>query len=345
MTLALANNSGSDSSKKLSGRQKAAVIVRLLLSEGVEPPLQSLPDHLQTALTEQMGRMRTIDRDTLRGVVEDFCARIESIGLSFPGGIEGALSMLDGHLSADAATHLRRLASPGQGDPWTRIAALPAERLAPVLDREAPEVGAILLSKLPVARAAELLGGLPGDRARRLAYAVSQTGAVAPATVARIGATLIQELEAAPPRAFEAAPGERVGAILNLSPSATRDEVLAGLDAEDAEFAQAVRKSIFTFAHIPARLDPRDVPKAVRGVDQAVLVRALAGATGVLEPVAEYILSAMSQRMAATLREEMAELGKVKEKEAEQAQTAIVGAIRDLAAAGEIKLKTEDRDD
>lgn len=327
----------------LSGREKAAVIVRLLLSEGAEPPLQSLPEHMQAALTEQIGRMRTVDRTTLRAVVEDFCARIDAIGLSFPGGIDGALTMLDGHISANAANRLRRLSSAStRADPWDRISGLEPERLLPVLEREAPEVGAIMLSKLPVARAAELLGMLPGDRARRLAHAVARTGSVAPETVRRIGLALAQELETQPPRAFEADPDARMGAILNLSAAAIRDDVLSALDAEDTEFAAAVRKAIFTFAHVPQRLDPRDVPKALRGVDQAVLMRALAGATGPLEPVADFLLSAMSQRMAATLREEVAALGKVREKDAEAAQTEIVGAIRDLADAGEIRLRMEE---
>ncbi len=69
----------------LSGREKAAVIVRLLLSEGAPPPLHALPERMQADLTEQIGRMGSVDRDTLREVVEDFCARIESIGLSFGG--------------------------------------------------------------------------------------------------------------------------------------------------------------------------------------------------------------------------------------------------------------------
>lgn len=344
MTLALPQRHGSGAAiGHLSGREKAAVIVRLLLSEGAEPPLKALPERLQTALTEQMGRMRAVDRDTLRAVAEDFCQRIDAFGLAFPGGIADALALLEGHISSAAAQPLKKLtgAAPAD-DPWPAIAALPIERLAPLLSRESPEVGAIILSKLPAARAAELLASLPGDRARRLAYGVAQTGKVAPATVHKIGATLAQEFASVPPRAFDMGPGERVGAILNLSPAATRDEVLAGLADEDAEFADAVRKSIFTFAHIPARLDPRDVPKAVRGVDQAVLVRALAGAGGPLQDVAEFILAAMSQRLAATLREEMAEIGKVKERDAEQAQTAIVGAIRDLVDAGEIKLRSEE---
>ena len=36
------------------------------------------------------------------------------------------------------------------------------------------------------------------------------------------------------------------------------DEVLEGLDAEDAGFAEEVRRAIFTFANIPARIDPRN---------------------------------------------------------------------------------------
>ncbi|MCB2138378.1 MAG: flagellar motor switch protein FliG [Rhodobacteraceae bacterium] len=329
----------------LSGREKAAVIVRLLLSEGAPPPLHALPEWMQADLTEQIGRMGSVDRDTLREVVEDFCARIESIGLSFPGGLDGALSMLDGHISADAAGRLRRLAAASAGsDPWDRVSTLPPERLVPILEREAAEVGAIVLSKLPVARAAELLGMLPGPRARRLAHAVSQTGAVAPETVRRIGLALAQELEVRPPRAFDTPPDARMGAILNLSAAATRDDVLDALDTEDAVFAAAVRKSIFTFGHIPARIAQRDVPTAMRGVDQAVLVRALAGATGPLEQVAEFILSALSQRMAATLREEIATLGKVKAKDAEAAQTEVVAAIRDLADRGDIRLRNEDDD-
>ena len=58
----------------LNGRQKAAVIVRLLLSEGADLPLLALPDHLQAALTEQLGTMRSIDRDTLQAVCRD-CVR------------------------------------------------------------------------------------------------------------------------------------------------------------------------------------------------------------------------------------------------------------------------------
>jgi flagellar motor switch protein FliG len=296
---------------------------------------------MQAALAEQMGQMRLIDRATLNDVVAEFLTELESVGLAFPGGIEGALSMMDGHISQSAAQRLRRMSSTSSKiDPWERITALPPDRLLPTLVSEAVEVGAVMLSKLPVGKAAELLGKLPGERARRVAYAVSMTGNVDPETVRRIGAALLAELDNQPPKAFDQGPVERVGAILNVSPSLTRDDVLQGLEAEDAAFAAEVRKAIFTFTHIPARLNPRDAPKITRLVDQPQLVTALAAASGKpgLEEAAEFILANISQRLAQGLREEMGTRGRVKDKDAEEAMTSIIGAIRALEASGEIAL-------
>lgn len=329
---------------RVTGRQKAAIIVRLLLANGGNLPLQALPEPVQAALTEQIGTMRSVDRATLRAVVEEFVARLDAVGLSFPGGIDRALDLLDGHISPAAATEIRRQrAASSKTDPWDRIAALGTDELLQVLNDESVEIGAVMLSKLAVARAAELLGRLPGERARRLAHAVSKTANIAPETVRQIGQSLIGQLSATPARAFDTGPEERVGAILNIAPAQTRDEVLAGLGEEDAEFADRVRRAIFTFADIASRIEPRDIPKITRGVDQAVLVTALAAATSEADAAsAEYILANLSQRMAATLREEMAARGAVKPKDADAAQTAIIAVIRDLQARGEITLRTED---
>ena len=329
-----------DTPSAMNGRVKAAVIVRLLLAEGSPLPLASLPEHMQAALAEQIGRMRLVDRVTLAAVVAEFLNELEQVGLAFPGGIEGALTMMDGHISTTAANRLRRLAgASAKADPWDRIMTLEEDRLLAVLEEESTEVGAVMLSKLPVPRAASLLGRLPGDKARRVAYAVSLTGNVDPETVRRIGQSLAAQLDTQPPRAFEAGPVERVGAILNVSTAVTRDEVLKGLDETDAAFAQKVRRAIFTFAHIPARIAGRDVPKIARIVDQPVLVTALAAATtGDAAEAATFLLANLSQRMAQTLREEMAERGTVKEKDADAAMSAIITAIRELQATGEVTL-------
>ena len=331
----------------LSGRLNAAVLVRLLVSQGADIKLSSLPEDLQTALTEQIGRMRLIDRDTLAAVVSEFVETLEQVGLSFPSGIDGAMKALDGKLSSGASTKLRQLArkKPG-GNPWDRILAATADELLDVLTPESAEVAAVVLSKLPVSRAADLLGQMAGERARRVAYAISLTEQIDHAMVEKIGQAIASELDNRPPPAFEAPSTARVGAILNASSGELRESVLSGLMDEDADFAAHVRKSIFPFGNIHSRIGPRDIPKILREVEQDALIRALAFTLPMTDRdeglSAAFILENMSQRMAATLRDEIETIGRVKPKDAEVAMSAVVTAVRTLLDNGDIQLLDED---
>jgi len=331
----------------LSRTQKAAIIVRFLMNEGADVPLTELPEGLQARLTTQMGSMRYVDRDTLAEVVAEFAQELEGMGLTFPRGVAGALSALDGRISPQTAARLRKEAGVRQfGDPWELVRRAEMEALADLVEGESAEIAAVILSKLDVARAAELLGRLPGAVARRITYAISQTGSVSPAAVDRIGLALAAQLQDVPESAFAEGAVERVGAILNYSAAVIRDELLEGLDETDQDFAALVRRAIFTFVHLPERVKPADVPRLLREVDQPVLVTALAGAQeGELAPVAEFLLSNMSKRMAEALREEMGERGRVRPRAAEAAQTELVNAVRRLEAAGEITLLRPEEDD
>lgn len=330
---------------RLDTRQKAAIIVRFLLQEGADMPLADLPEELQTALTQQMGAMRYIDRATLEQVVEEFAQELEKMGLTFPRGLAGALSALDGRISPQTAARLRKEAGVRQtGDPWAFIRELPVTRLLPMVERESTEVAAVLLSKLPVPKAAELLGALPGAQARRITYAISLTGKVTPDAVDRIGLSLAAQLDLEPLRAFSEDPEERLGAILNVAQAAKRDEMLDALDETDQAFSARVRKAIFTYAHIPTRLAAIDAPKIIRDAAPQDLATAFAYSTtsedDSLRAATDFILANISKRMGENLREEAREMGEIKPKEGEAAMTAIVSVIRTLQAAGEITLLT-----
>lgn len=331
---------------QMSRRAKAAIVVRLLINGGADIPLEDLPEELQAKLTHQMGSMRTVDRTTLASVVDEFAHELESIGLSFRGGIAGALDSLEGKISKQTAARLRKEAGVRQyGDPWSRLRGLGPDKLLPVLKSESTEVAAVLLSKLDVKRAAELLGQLPGPDARRITYAVSLTSAVTPDAVDRIGLSLAAQLDAEPLRAFDNGPVERVGAILNSTTTVTRDDVLTGLDETDASFAELVRRAIFTFANIPQRIAARDIPRVIRSLDQEALVTVLAGAEAAgMQASAEFILENMSARMADQLREEIQDRDAVKSADMEEASGLIVQTIRELEAAGELLLIVEETD-
>ena len=325
----------------LSRAQKAAIIVRFLLNEGADVPIKELPDELQRKLTTQMGTMRFVDRTTLAEVVAEFATEVESMGLTFPRGVAGALTALDGRISQQTAHRLRKEAGVRQfGEPWEQVCAAPKDALLDILRSESVEVAAVLMSKLDVARAAELLSNLPGALARRIAYEISQINSVTPDAVDRIGLSLASQLHDVPDMAFSDGPDKRVGEILNCSSAETRDDVLTGLDETDESFAANVRKAIFTFANIPDRVNKLDLPNIVRDIDRNTMLTAFAH--GLQDPVTnnsvEFILNNISGRMADALREEIADMSNVSKKDGEAAMTEVVNTIRSIEAAGDIVL-------
>lgn len=331
---------------RLTTRQKAAVIIRLLLdSEDEGLSLSQLDSDSQTLLAEEMAGMELVDRQTRDDVITEFCDRLEAVGVTFPGDLDGTLAMLGGKLSEASADRLRRQAAiSGRGDPWVRLAGQPKENLITLASRESVEVVALMLSKLPVTMASDVFSSLSRERARTVAQAISMTGAVSPEALNRVGLVLLRAADALPRPAIETPAADRMGAILNFATSDLREDVLETLEREDAGFAGGVRKAIFTFAHIPARIAPRDIPRLVREVEQPVLLRALCATTEAEAATAEFILSNLSQRMADGLREERDEMAKPRPRDIDEAMTAVISAIRSLQDAGELALIEPDED-
>ena len=110
------------------------------------------------------------------------------------------------------------------------------------------------------------------------------------------------------------------------------------LNDSHSELSDEVKRKMFTFPDIPERIEKRDIAGIVRQTDQETLLKALAGATDNAPAAREFILSSISSRVAEQVRADLAEMGKVKIREAEEAQTGILKIIRQLESQGELKL-------
>ena len=321
------------------------MIVQLLIGDGGKLSLAGLPASIQAELAHELGEIRLVDRQTVHSVATEFAHELGSIGLSAPGGRDAALDALSEHISPDIAKQLRaELARAKNGDPWTMIEALDDPELLNLMMIQSTEVCAVTISKLPVAKAADVLSKLPGERARRITYAMSLTQDIKPAIVRSIGQALVADHCGNKITAFDKTPDARLGAILNSSPAATREALLDDLDQQDSVFAATVRQKIFTFENIPTRVAPLDIPSCIRGVEPDVLTTAIAAALADAGPnaeAAEFILANISQRMAGQMREDADEVGKVSEAEADAAMRAVSAEIRVLADAGTITLIME----
>ncbi|MEJ8560899.1 FliG C-terminal domain-containing protein [Yoonia sp. GPGPB17] len=337
------------SEQPLTRRRKAAMIIQMLLEDGNTLALGQLPESLQLQLTDELGTLRLVDKATVSAVAEEFTAELEAVGLTAPGTREGAITALADHLSPGIANNLRnQLESVRNGDHWPIVVDLSIERILAIMMAESTAICAVALSKLPVSKAAEVLSRTPGERARRITYAMSQTENIPPDAVRRIGAALAKEYGHPADVAFDKAPVQRLGAILNSTVTDTREDVLDGLSQEDADFATNVRKAIFTYKDIAPRVKPTDIPNAIRNVDSDVLITAIAaGLKGddTLVASTEFILGSISQRMATQLREDAEERGHVKKADAEKAMSAITTAIREMVDSGVITLIDPDEVD
>lgn len=329
----------------MSARTKAAIVVRFLMQEGAEIDLAALPTSLQADLTREIADLRLIDRATLAEVIEEFAHELDSIGLTAKGGLGSALRLLEGKITNDTARRLRQDAGVRLfEDLWGRIKQLDEKELLKLLDAETTEIAAVVLSKLDVTAAA-LLGEMPGPRARKISFAISQTAGVTPQAVDRIGQSLMAQLDNKPERAFATLPEDRIAAILTAASDDLRDEVMNGLRETDPELAERVLAGVFTFVDIPTRIAAVDIATAVKTVAQTDMVIALCYANGNgMEEVSEFILGGLSRRMAETIREEIEERGAVKTKEGEAAVNALVSGIQGQISVGEISFVDLDDD-
>ena len=265
------------------------------------------------------------------------------------GGVAKVIDGLADLLSPEVAAKMRDEAQNGPPpDPWDYVRSLELPELKPIMENETVETSAVILSRLPVAKAAPLLGLLTGEKARRIAFGVSLIGAISPQTVAIIGAALARAYTRPGQSAFPDDPSERIGEILNAATASTRDDLLADFASNDPAFADRVRKAIFTFADITLRIAGPDISKVLRGLDGRELATALAYASstgGADQEAFDYILSNLSQRMGEQIREEVKDRGKVRKADGEAAQSAFVAAIRSAVDAGEIVLVEEETEE
>jgi flagellar motor switch protein FliG len=122
--------------------------------------------------------------------------------------------------------------------------------------------------------------------------------------------------------------------IMNRSDRSTERSIFEGLETLDAALAEEVRARMFVFEDIVS-LDDKAIQLILRQVDPKDLAMAL---KGVRNEVKMKILKNMSERAGENLQEEIVVLGAVRMKNVEEAQTAVVRAIRTLEESGQIVL-------
>jgi flagellar motor switch protein FliG len=125
---------------------------------------------------------------------------------------------------------------------------------------------------------------------------------------------------------------DTVAEILNLADRATEKAIMEGLEAEDPDLVEQIRRLMFVFEDI-LLVNDKGIQAVLKEVDNDELALALKTAS---EELQAKIFSNMSERAATLIKEDMQYMGPVRVSDVEASQQRIVDIVRRLEEAGEV---------
>jgi len=122
---------------------------------------------------------------------------------------------------------------------------------------------------------------------------------------------------------------------LNLADRATEKAILEGLEAEDPDLVEQIRRLMFVFEDV-GKVNDKGIQAVLKEVDNSELALALKTAS---EDLKNKIFRNMSERAASMVKEDMQYMGPVKVSDVESSQQRIVDIVRRLEEAGEVVIE------
>jgi flagellar motor switch protein FliG len=211
--------------------------------------------------------------------------------------------------------------------------------LSQLLTEEHPQIAAVVLTQLPARVASKVLSLMEPELAAELASRISELEEIPEHAVTEASESLVRALEAAGGLASSDSRAEFDGlsfsaAIVNELSSEDGDNLLGKIAERDEQAASRNREAMVTFEDLQ-RIAAREMGNLLRAVQSETLVTALQTAT---DEIKEHFLSSLSQRAAATLRDDLSASAPKRVSEVEAAQKEVVEAAMRLAAEGKLTM-------
>ena len=123
-----------------------------------------------------------------------------------------------------------------------------------------------------------------------------------------------------------------IAEILNLVDRVTEKSILEGIESNDPDLVEQIRRLMFVFEDI-LKVNDKGIQAVLKEIDNEELCLALKTASDELK---EKIFTNMSARASELIKEDMEYMGPVRLSDVEAAQQRIVDVVRRLEEAGEI---------
>jgi len=320
--------------QELTGIQKAAILMIALGSERSAEVVKHLGDAEIELLTLEMANVRKVSPDQRDYVVEEFHQMCIASDYIAQGGIEYAREVLERALGESRAFDIiSRLSTSLKMRPFDLVRRTDPKQLFSFIQGEHPQTIALIMTHLPVEKAATLLSSLSPDRQADVAKRVATMGRTSPEVLKEIEKVLERKISSLAPTDYSTTGGiQSIVDVLNRTDPGTVKVVMDALEMEDPDLAEQIKRQMFVFEDIVI-VDDRGIQLVLREVETKDLGLALKGSN---PEVAQKIQSNMSSRAAQMLKDDMEFMGPVRLRDVEDAQQRIVKVIRKLEESGAI---------
>jgi flagellar motor switch protein FliG len=330
--------------RNIAGPHRVAVVLRLLDEEVAMEVLHHLGDRDLARINRADGDLGQPSEEVVRGIASEFKERLFG-GHDELAGVQSKRveSLIRQAFDEDRIESILGREDIDLGKISDTLVEIDPRVIGRILTREYPQTCALILSQLPALQAAQVLLSLPEELRVDVVMRLAR--------MEKIGEDMLQELNRALEREISGFEGasqsqemEGVDLAVQLFMNMDRTNESALLDAiaeQDEEVADLIRERMFTFEDLLG-VDDRGIQTVLRNIDNQTLVLALKGA----EPeMLDKFLSNVSQRVSASLLEDLETMGPVRLSEVESSQQKIANTAREMVDRGEIVMPGRSEDE
>lgn len=322
--------------RNYTGVERAAVLMMLVGEEEAAAILQKLDPEEVRQLGKAMFAVADVSETEVEFVLDDFVGKArERTGISFDPRpqIETMMTRALGQEKADSV--LSRIIPPEDACQIDLLDWLDATEIAGLIEKEHPQIAAVLIANLDPTVAAQVLELLPDAVQPDILHRLARLGPITPEAVETLKTALAGRVGTTQQAAGVTLGGTKDAAkILSSGRKATELRVMPKLFKIDREVAKAIEEAMFVFENL-LELDDKNLGTLIRNIDGDILTRAL---KGVDELMRARFLGCMSSRAADGIRDEMEARGPMKLSEVLEAQKVIIQIARNLAKDGTIQM-------
>jgi flagellar motor switch protein FliG len=321
-------------SLELNGLRKSAVLL-LSLDQTVAAEILR---HLETPQIEEISReiagLGPVSQGTRDEVIGEFYQLALARSSMDEGGWDYAKNLLSKSLPEDQAKKIiDQVNQTIQSAPFSFLQKAESENLLTFIQDEHPQTIALILAHLKPNKASEILIGLPAQKQVEVVKRIANMEQTNPEVIKEVERGLEHRLSAMISQTFEKAGGvDTVAEMLNLADRATEKTIMEGLEAEDPDLVEQIRRLMFVFEDI-MMVNDKGIQSMMKEVDNDDLALALKTAS---QDLKDKIFKNMSERAAQLIKEDMDYMGPARVSDVEAAQQKIVDVVRRLEESGEI---------